>query len=168
MKYKRIALLIILTIFITACNKELTDSLKFKKEYEKYNNEKIELNISETNIIEYKTEEEINEIIKTKSGVIFIGTPKDNKSRISIKLLLDASESTDLQEIYYIDSIKNIKVENIDKSTVPIVLFILEGKIVDKYTLEKEKLTEDEEIDLYNNYLEGIHKVLQDTCDEEC
>lgn len=168
MKYKRIALLIILTIFITACNKELTDSLKFKKEYEKYNNEKIELNISETNIIEYKTEEEINEIIKTKSGVIFIGTPKDNKSRISIKLLLDASESTDLQEIYYIDSVKNIKVENIDKSTVPIVLFILEGKVVDKYTLEKEKLTEGEEIDIYNNYLEGIHKVLQDTCDEEC
>lgn len=168
MKYIRIVLLIVLTILITACNKELTDGLKFKKEYEKYNNEKIELNISEKNIIEYKTIEEINNIVKNKSGVIFIGTPKDNKSRISIKLLLDASESTDLQEIYYIDNIKNIKIENIDKSKVPIVLFISEGKVVDKYTVKKEELTEDEEIDLYNNYLEGIHKVLQDTCDEEC
>ena len=166
MNYKKI-LLIVIVILLTACTKELTDSTKFKQEYEKYNKEKIELTIPKENIIEYKTKEEINKIIEKDTGVIFIGSPKDNKSRTSIKLLLEASNSTDLQKIYYIDNIKGIKLDNIDNKT-PIVLFILDGKVLNYVTNEKEELTEDEEIDLYNNYLEGIHQVLQDTCDEEC
>ncbi len=167
MKYKRILLLIII-LFLTACNTNLTDGEKFKKEYEKYNNEKIELNISKTNIIKYQTKEEINKIIDSKTGVIFIGNPKNNKSRNSIKLLLDAANSTDLQEIYYIDKLEGIKINNIENIKIPIILFVLEGEIKDYSINEKDKLTEDEEIDLYNKYLEGIHKVLQDTCDEEC
>ena len=166
MNYKKI-LLIVIVILLTACTKELTDSTKFKQEYEKYNKEKIELTIPKENIIEYKTKEEINKIIEKDTGVIFIGSPKDNKSRTSIKLLLEASDSTDLQKIYYIDNIKGIKLDNIDNKT-PIVLFILDGKVLSYVTNEKEELTEDEKIDLYNNYLEGIHQVLQDTCDEEC
>ena len=166
MNYKKV-LLIVIVILLTACTKELTDSTKFKQEYEKYNKEKIELTIPEENIIEYKTKEEINKIIEKDTGVIFIGSPDDNKSRTSIKLLLEASDSTDLQKIYYIDNIKGIKLDNIDNKT-PIVLFILDGKVLSYSINEKEELTEDEEIDLYNNYLEGIHQVLQDTCDEEC
>ena len=167
MKYKRILLLIII-LFLTACNTNLTDGEKFKKEYEKYNNEKIELNISKTNIIKYQTKEEINKIIDSKTGVIFIGNPKDNKSRNSIKLLLDAADSTDLQEIYYIDKLEGIEINNIENTKIPIILFVLEGEIKDYSINEKDKLTEDEEIDLYNKYLEGIHEVLQDACDEEC
>ena len=33
---------------------------------------------------------------------------------------------------------------------------------------DKVDLSEDETIDLYNIYLEGIHKVLQDACNESC
>lgn len=164
--YKKICLVLLL-VFLTACNNK-TDAVRFKQEYEKFNKDKIELNISEKNIVKYKTKEEINKIIEKDSGVIFIGSPEDNKSRISIKLLLDASDSTDLKKIYYINNLKDIKLSSIDNPQMPIVLFVLEGSIKDYSINEKEKLTEDEEIDLYNKYLVGIHDVLQDTCDEEC
>lgn len=165
--YKKFYILIVLLLLV-ACSNNIKDAMKFKQEYEKYNKEKIELNISDKNIIEYKTTEEINKIIKEGTGIIFIGNPKDNASRESIKLLLDASESTDLDKIYYIDSLKGIKLNEINNPKIPIVLFVLDGKIIDININEKEELTEDESIDLYNEYLEKIHNVLQDTCDEEC
>ena len=169
MKYKKILLLIIIALLI-GCTNSKSDAIKFKKEYESYNKSNIKLKISENNIIKYKTTEEINKIIKEKTGVIFIGSPKDNLSRTSIKILLDASESTDLKNIYYIDSLKNIKLD-IDNLKMPIVLNILEGKITSYHigTInDKYKLSESEELELYNIYTDGIHEVLQDTCDEEC
>ena len=54
---------------------------------------------------------------------------------------------------------------------MPIVLNILEGKITSYHigTInDKDKLSESEELELYNIYTDGIHEVLQDTCDEEC
>ncbi len=163
MKYLKI---IIIALFLVACSNKPTDAIKFKKEYEKYNDTKIELTISENNIIEYKTNEEINKIIK-ETGVIYIGSPKDNKSRQALKLLLEAADSTDIQKIYYIDSLKGIDL-SIDNAKTPIILFILNGEIVEYNINEKETMSEDEEIDLFNTYLKGIHEVLQDTCDEEC
>ena len=165
MKYKKI-FLIITIIVLTSCSKNITDAFKFKKEYEKYNNTNIKLNISEKNIIQYKTKEEINKIIEKETGVIFIGSPQENKSRIALKLLLEAAENTDLQEIYYINTTKEIK--KIKETNTPLTLFVLDGKILEEINNTKNKLTEDEEIELYNKYLENIHKVLQDTCSEEC
>ena len=99
---------------------------------------------------------------------MIIGTPKENTSRISINLLLEAADSTDLKEIYYIDNLKEINIDKIENSKMPLVLFILEGQTISYSINEKEELNEDEEINLYNKYLDSIHEVLQDTCDEEC
>ena len=57
--YKKFYVLIVLLLLV-ACSNNIKDAIKFKQEYEKYNKEKIELNISDKNIIEYKTTEEIN------------------------------------------------------------------------------------------------------------
>ena len=167
---KKLLLITIIFVLLIGCTKkEQSDAIKFKEEYEKYNNTKIKLNISEDNIIKYATKKEIKEIIKNKSGVIFIGEPQDNLSRVAIKCLLNASESTDLQQIYYTKDTTNI--EEIENTKTPIVIYVLEGKIVSTHNgtiKDKTKLSEDEEIELYNIYMDGIHKVLQDACDEEC
>lgn len=170
MNFKKILLISICLLLISGCSsKEKTDAIKFKEEYEKYNNSKIELEIDENNIITYATTEEINKIIKEKTGVIFIGSPKDNLSRTAIKTLLEASDSTDLTTIYYIDKIDNI--EGIEEKKTPIVLNVLEGEVVSYHTgtiNDSTKLSEDDELELYNIYLDGIHEVLQDSCDERC
>ena len=62
-------------------------------------------------------------------------------------------------------------IDEIENKNIPLVLFVLEGKIEAYHvgTIEdKVELSEDETIDLYNSYLDCIHKVLQDACDESC
>lgn len=170
MKLKKILLISISLLLISGCSsKEKTDAIKFKEEYEKYNDSKIKLEIDENNIITYATTEEINKIIKEKTGVIFIGSPKDNLSRTAIKTLLEASDSTDLTTIYYIDKIDNI--EGIEEKKTPLVLNVLEGEVISYHTgtiNDSTNLSEDDELELYNIYLDGIHEVLQDSCDERC
>ena len=114
------------------------------------------------------SDEIINEF-KEKTGVIFIGSPKNDLSRVAIKTLLEASDSTDLTTIYYVDKIDNI--EGIDDKKIPMVINVLDGEIVSYHmgTInDSNKLSEDEELELYNIYLDGIHEVLQDSCDERC
>lgn len=170
MKLKKILLISISLLLISGCSsKEKTDAIKFKEEYEKYNDSKIKLEIDENNIITYATTEEINKIIKEKTGVIFIGSPKDNLSRTAIKTLLEASDSTDLTTIYYIDKIDSI--EGIEEKKTPLVLNVLEGEVISYHTgtiNDSTNLSEDDELELYNIYLDGIHEVLQDSCDERC
>ena len=170
MKLKKILLISISLLLISGCSsKEKTDAIKFKEEYEKYNDSKIKLEIDENNIITYATTEEINKIIKEKTGVIFIGSPKDNLSRTAIKTLLEASDSTDLTTIYYIDKIDSI--EGIEEKKTPLVLNVLEGEVISYHTgtiNDSTNLSEDDELELYNIYLDGIHEVLQDYCDERC
>lgn len=173
MKIKKIILVTIcLTILIGCSNKEITDAIKFKEEYEKYNNKLTELEIDENNIVTYAPKDKINKIINSGTGVIFIGTPKDNLSRCAINILLQAADSTDLNVIYYIDSLDDIEgLEKIEDLKIPIVINVLEGKIISYHigTIDsKETLTEDEELELYNTYTNGIHEVLQDACDERC
>ena len=170
MKLKNVILIIFCLILCVGCNNtKKTDAIKFKEEYEKYNDSKIKLEIDENNIITYATTEEINKIIKEKTGVIFIGSPKDNLSRTAIKTLLEASDSTDLTTIYYIDKIDSI--EGIEEKKTPLVLNVLEGEVISYHTgtiNDSTNLSEDDELELYNIYLDGIHEVLQDSCDERC
>lgn len=173
MRVKTIFISIIMVIFITGCSStEDSDAVKFKNEFEKYNDTKIELKIDKDNIIKYATSDEVNEIIQNKTGVIFIGSPSDDLSRVAISTLLQAADSTDLKTIYYISSIDGIEeLENVENKETPLVVDVLEGKIVSTYsgTIDgKTKLSDDEEMELYNTYTEGIHKVLGDACDERC
>ena len=170
---RSIVLLIVMFSLCTGCgNNEQTDALKFKKEYEKYNDSKIELEIDDDNIVKYSNLDSINDIIASGTGVIFIGTPSDNLSRVAIEILLQAADSTDLDTIYYYDKVDDINgLEEVENLKVPVVINVLEGEIK-SYKVgtvsDKTKLDEDEEMDLYNIYLEGIHEVLQDSCDERC
>ncbi len=168
--YKKLGI-IILCLFCCACTKQEPTN-KFKEEYEKYNDEYIKLELEDAKLIQYSTTSEINNIIKNKTGVIYIGSPKDNLSRKVIDILLEVADNTGLEKIYYVDSLDGIEgIDDIENKKIPLVLFILEGKIVNYHigTIDdKIDLTDDEIIELYNSYSEGIHQVLQDACDESC
>ena len=165
-------LIILLCFLCLGCNSKNGDSIALNKEEEKYNDKYIKLDIDEDNIIKYSDVDSVNKIIKSGSGVIFIGNPRDDISRRAIDILFKVSDSTDLDKIYYIDGLDGILgLDNIKDIKVPVVLFVLKGDIV-RYQVgiigDSVDMSHDDEMKLYNNYLEGIHDVLEDTCDEEC
>ncbi len=171
--YKKILFILLFCLLCVGCNdNKVSDSVKFKREYEKLNNKNITLDIDEENIVVYSDVSEVNDIIKNGSGVIYVGSPDNDVSRKVIEVLLKVSDSTDLEKIYYINNLDGIKgIDDVKGFGIPTVLFVLDGKIV-KYQVGIDSLdvnlSKEEEMKLYNIYLEGIHEVLQDTCDERC
>ena len=86
------------------------DALKFKEEYEslngtvafgeiKYNN----LEISENNPIKYSDYDEVIDVIKNGSGVIYLGFPGCPWCRSALPILLDVAKDNDINTIYYIN-----------------------------------------------------------------
>ena len=70
---KKLLFIILVLICVGCTNNKVSDSVKFKREYEKYNNEYLKLDIDEDNIIKYSDVQEINKIISSGTGVIFVG-----------------------------------------------------------------------------------------------
>ena len=64
------------------------DANKFKEEYEVYNKKYIKLSIDKNNPIKYKSEGDILDIIKNKTGIIYLGHPDSNECRNAINVLL--------------------------------------------------------------------------------
>ena len=166
-------LIIFLCFLCIGCGKKVSKNT-FRSVYEKYNDsdEYINLNLESADLIKYSSVKEINDIIDNGSGVIYFGSPKDNVSRRVIDILLDVVNNTDLNKIYYFDSLNSINgLDDIENKKLPLVLFVLEGKIV-SYRVgtigDKVDLSEDEIIEIYNFYTDGVHMVLQDACDESC
>ena len=111
---KKILLLIILiasillTIFILKPfnkEKEITDNLKFKEEYEKLNNkENINVTINENNPFIYTTPKDvIKKINKKETFVIYFGFSKCPYCRTILPSLIEVSEYLEVNKIYYVD-----------------------------------------------------------------
>ena len=168
----KIIFIICLCLLCIGCTDKNKKTNKFEQEIKKYNDSNIKVELNNVDIVKYVNKEKINKIIKSDTGVIMIGNTNDDITRRAISVLLDSAGNTDLNTIYYINSIDGIEgIDNIENKNIPLVLFVLDGEILDYHigTLDnKIDLTEDETIELYNIYSEGIHKVLQDACDESC
>lgn len=119
---KKIIIGVVLAIIITGsilifrdkeqCN---DNALKFKEIYEKYNKSKEKLNIKDDNPMVKINKEDIVKKINKSDGVIFFGTPKENESRILVKVLLEVSKDYDCEVIYYYDLSKLDKESDIYK-----------------------------------------------------
>ena len=108
---KKILLYILIPLFIIVIaifnlNSNKSDAIKFKEEYEKYNNKYYRLNISDANPIKYSNYDEVFNIIESGTGIIFIGYPKCNKCRKVVSNLIDISIENEISKIYYLN-IKN-------------------------------------------------------------
>ena len=174
-KYVKIFIIMLCVMFISGCNnKDINDNDKFKEEYSA-------IKLDFYNDIKYSDIDEVLDIIDNGSGVIYLGSSDNDLCLVSVPILLNASDSTDLDNIYYVNtsnidkefSIKdkdgNVIIDN-DNMNIPLVLFIYEGNIISYHvgTIDnKLELSEDETIELYNLYLEGIHNVLNDQCDSD-
>lgn len=107
---KRVLLMVFaVLLLLVGCGKE-TDGMKFKTEYEGFNGEEtasgkkyIDVNIDKDNIMKYSTIEEIIDIIEEGTGVIYLGYPQCPWCRNAVPALLEAADSTSLEEIYYLD-----------------------------------------------------------------
>lgn len=87
------------------------DAVTFKKEYEVLNNRinksnnKVypEVNISTNNVIKYSTYDELLEIIKSGTGVIYLGYPECPWCRNLVPTMLMAANEVSLDTIYYLN-----------------------------------------------------------------
>ncbi|MBQ9072475.1 MAG: hypothetical protein IJY25_04905 [Bacilli bacterium] len=85
------------------------DALKFKEEYEALNGTEAyekkykELNISRENPIKYSNYDEILDIIKNKTGIIYFGFPECPWCRNALPVLFDVAKENDIDTIYYLN-----------------------------------------------------------------
>lgn len=107
-----LCLILLILSFITFINKG-NDSLKFKQEYESLNgktsflnNKYSKLNISVNNPIKYSNYDEIINLIKSGTGIIYLGFPECPWCRSALPVLLDVSKNNNVETIYYLN-IKN-------------------------------------------------------------
>ena len=110
MKKTIFSLLVVGLIFlsVTACgtNKETTDELKFKKEYETLNNSKEyrDLSISEDNPFIYVTDKKIVRMINSKKTFyIYFGANWCPWCRSILPSLIEVAKENDIDKIYYVD-----------------------------------------------------------------
>lgn len=131
--------------------KNITDAVKFKNQYEDLNDSYIEMEIKENNVINYTTLDEIKNIMKNGTGVILISNTKDNLSRQIIPVLFQASENIELKNIYYhelsnktnYDLIINLlqtDIITVNNITSPTVIFVSAGEIIGVYSKENTVL----------------------------
>ena len=161
-------LIVILCLFLLCgCKKEEEVKTVIKNEYEKYNSEYYKVEIDDDSIVNKVDADKINSILKSGSGVIFIGNVRDNVTRYALSIFLQVASGTSLDNLYYIDSI-----DGIDREVkYGEVLFVHDGNVVSSHvgTIDdKLDLSDEELMELYNIYSDGIHEVLGDTCDERC
>ncbi len=163
MKNNKFIILIVLlcTFFIAACsnNKTITDSEKFKKEYESINGKVNEtsgkkyrnISISKDNPMVYSTAEEIVDKMNQKeSFVVYFGFKECPWCRSVIEQLMKVAKDKKVEKIYYVDvtGIRDVKELND------------EGEII----------TKDEGTEAYQLLIEKMENVLEEytlTKDEE-
>ena len=106
---KKYIILIISIFLICACEitpqiekeEQVIDVLNFKVEYENYNNTNYQLNIEKDNHFKYLDMNNINNIFSS-DNIIFIGEPKEDKSRYIVNSLIDIETNYDYDiDIYY-------------------------------------------------------------------
>ena len=86
-----------------------TDAIKFKKEYESLNDTKVNnkkyksVEINKNNPIKYSNYNEIIDVIKNKTGVIYLGFPECPWCRNAVPVLLDVARDNGIDTIYYLN-----------------------------------------------------------------
>ncbi len=107
-----------------------TDAKKFKSEYEslndtdrsnggKYNS----VSIPEENPMKYVTVKEATDIIKNKSGMIYIGANWCPWCRNAVEILIDVAKERNVNTVYYLDlteyrNVWEVKEGKLEKTTV--------------------------------------------------
>lgn len=120
-----------------------TDALKFKEEYEAYNNQVNEdnnkiypsMSVSENNPMYYASYEEIYKVLKG-TGVIYLGYPKCPWCRNLVPTLIEAAKKVNIGKIYYMNLYEERNTLSLDKDGN----IVVEKEGTEGYTTLVEKL----------------------------
>lgn len=100
---------------------KVSDSKKFKEEYEKLNCtgvedcKYLEVSIDSDNPIQYSSYEEVFKLLEDGTGVIYFGFPECPWCRNLVPVLMDAIEEAGIEKVYYLNNVKDrdlVKYEN--------------------------------------------------------
>lgn len=139
----------VICAYIKIQNKDVTDAIKFKEEYESLNSKDYKnIDISKDNPIKYSNYEEVVEILENGTGVIYLGFPECPWCRNAVPVLLEAATETGIETIYYYNAYSIRDKKHLDDN----------GNIIvdDEGTEEYKKLVEL----LYDNL--GVYEGLND------
>lgn len=117
-------IILVISICFLLCGCEITpqiekeeqviDGLNFKVEYENYNNTNYQLNIDKDNNFKYIDMNNINKVFSS-NNIIFIGDPKDDKSRYTVSTLIKLKKDYNVDIYYYNYEENNPKYEITDE-----------------------------------------------------
>lgn len=123
---------------------EKTDAVKFKEEYEEYNDKENDnkkkyqtLDIARKNVIEYADYEKIFDVLDNETAVIYFGFPTCPWCRTLIPSLLDAAEESGIEKIYYLNNKDSRDIKKLEKKRI-----VTEKEGTDDYYKLLEKLDE--------------------------
>lgn len=103
--------LVVLLVIKNNSNKELTDALRFKEEYESLNNTVREntddiyqsIKIPKDNPIQYVNTEAVINIIKNEKAIVYVGANWCPWCRNAVPVLLDMAKKNNIETIYYLE-----------------------------------------------------------------
>ena len=164
--YSLIAILILVLIFgiLFVKSNKTSDAVKFKKEYEKYNDTKLKLDIDKSNPFVYVDSSKAKKIINNNTAMIYLGTPNDDKSRNVVNIILPLAKENEVKKIYYVDT-SNITDNSLKKyvDSKISVIFVISGEVIATYTYNE--FNEDNIKKNINYYMQ---QTFNDYCDETC
>ena len=100
------------------------DENKFKTSYEQLNIDKkfINIRIDDNNGVEYIDIDKFEELLKSESAIIFIGTSESNTSRNVIDSLFKALNKSDISKLYYYDIASNFESKEINDKKIDVLI----------------------------------------------
>lgn len=115
-----LAIICLLVVTMKYTNEE-TDAIKFKEEYEALNdkedsNEHINIDIDKENPIVYVDAEEVINLIKNETAVIYFGFPECPWCRNAVPVLLDAAKELGIEKIYYYNALSIRDKKSLDEN----------------------------------------------------
>ncbi len=112
MNKKITILLLTLVIILTGCSdkEDVSDSLKFKQEYESLNGQKDDDGLSYSMVeissdckVKYMTKDKITEVLTNGTHVVYFGWPTCPYCRLAVPILLETIEEYSGISMYYYD-----------------------------------------------------------------
>lgn len=111
---------LILSLY-TFKDKVIKDNIKFKNEYESLNGklnsndkEYVKVELDDDNPYVYATYDEVMDILKNKTGVIYFGFPECPWCRNMVPVLADAAKELGIKNIYYFNALDMRDIKSLD------------------------------------------------------
>lgn len=111
---------LILSLY-TFKDKVIKDNIKFKNEYESLNGklnshdkEYVKVELDDDNPYVYATYDEVMDILKNKTGVIYFGFPECPWCRNMVPVLADAAKELGIKKIYYFNALDMRDIKSLD------------------------------------------------------